>query len=186
MMPYVQGDPYSVPSQYRTGYESILEQVCIRRGDIGFLTVDESEALSGKPHRGSRSKFGRALHTEAGKLPGVYAWGGCTWGGSPNVILERNTRILLANSVDRSCAVWDAEHEDTSEDGDIGDHASLYPYADAVLMKRGEVHEIGILTPHESLPVTRNINRQFLRIVGAGVHGREHYFTENPLVHNAA
>jgi hypothetical protein len=49
-------------------------------------------------------------------------------------------------------------------------------------MKAGEVHEIGILTPHESLPVMADFNRQFLRIVGSGVHGREEYFTQNSLM----
>lgn len=50
------------------------------------------------------------------------------------------------------------------------------------MMKAGEVHKIGILTPHESLPVREHFLRQFLRIVGAGVHGREEYFTINPLM----
>ena len=88
---------------------------------------------------------------------------------------------MIASNVDASCAVWDAEHEDTSEDGDIGHVADLYPYDAAELLKAGEVREIGIFTPHESLPVKRSVQRQFLRIVGAGVHGREDYFTVNPL-----
>ena len=49
-------------------------------------------------------------------------------------------------------------------------------------MKTGEVHKIGILTPHESLPMKCDTNRQFLRIVSAGVHGRESFFTINPLL----
>lgn len=43
-----------------------------------------------------------------------------------------------------------------------------------------EVREIGIFTPHESLPAERDFDRQFLRIVSSGVHGREEYFTRNP------
>lgn len=49
-------------------------------------------------------------------------------------------------------------------------------------MKAGEVHQIGILTPHESLPITKGGNRQFIRIVSSGVYGREPYFTKNPLM----
>lgn len=67
-------------------------------------------------------------------------------------------------------------------DGDIGDAAHLYPYETATYMRAGEVHEIGILTPHESLPVKQSANRQFLRIISSGVYGRESYFTKNPLV----
>ncbi len=178
MMPYRQGDPDSVPDEYAP-YRDIIATTFVRHGDIGFLTIDESRVEAGKPHRGARAKFGRALHTEAGWVRGEHAWGP-GWGGRLNVRLWRGTRILLANNLDGSCALWDAEHEDTSEDGDIGDRAAEYPYESAVVMRAGDVHEIGILTPHESLPVARDFDRQFLRIVGAGVYGREPYFTENP------
>src|SRR2546426_324231 len=81
MMPYIQGDPESVPREYRSGYEAILASVCVKKGDIGFLTIDESRATQGVPHRGKRARWGRALHTEAGRHPDkVYAWGGGGWG----------------------------------------------------------------------------------------------------------
>lgn len=178
MMPYIQGDEMSVPEEYRKGYEKILREQYISLGEIGFLTIDESTALAGTPHRGDRAKYGRALHTEAGLAPNqIYAWG-----RAHNVELERDVKILLANNLDNSCAVWSGEHENTSNDGDIGDFSEDYPYSDAVMMKAGEVHKIGILTPHESLPVQMNVDRQFLRIMSAGVHGREPYFTDNPLM----
>lgn len=182
MMPYIQGEPDSVPGEY-AAYRSLIASVFLRRGDIGFLTIDESPVEAGKPHRGARAKFGRALHTEAGILRGAYGWGGGPgWGGKRSVTLERDTKILLASNIDDTCAVWNATHEDTSDDGDIGNAASAYPYSEAKVLKAGEVAEIGILTPHESLPVKRDADRQFLRIVGAGVRGREPYFTRNPLL----
>jgi hypothetical protein len=182
MMPYVQGEPDSVPDDY-AAYRDIISTVFLRRGDIGFLTIDESLAVAGKPHRGERARYPRALHTEAGILRGVCRWGsGPVWGGRTAVTLDRDVRILIASNVDDSCAVWDSEHEDTSTDGDIGHVADEYPYSDAVFLKQGEVREIGILTPHESLPVKHDVHRQFLRIVSAGVHGREDYFTLNPLM----
>lgn len=203
MMPYIQGDPASLPAIYAP-YRDIVESVFVKKGEVGYLTIDESVAEAGKPHRGKRAKFARALHTEAGKLDEVCGWG---WGDSSEepdetpskdrkpqpqpkpkpkrryrVTLDRGVRILLANNLDGSCAIWNTEHEDTTTDGDIGHVADLYPYDEAILMKAGEVHEIGILTPHESLPVPQNFDREFLRIVSAGVHGREPYFTVNPLM----
>ena len=179
MMPYIQGDPSSVPEEYAK-YSEIVSSLFFKRGDIGYLTIDESEVKSGNPHRGAGSRTSRALHTEAGRRPGdIYAWG---WGKTHNVKLERSVKVMLANSVDNTCAIWDAIHEDTSRDGDIGYAANLYPYEDAIMMKAGEVYKIGILTPHESLPVNQDIKRQFLRIVSSGVHGREPYFTDNPLL----
>lgn len=180
MMPYIQGDFDSVPEEYAP-YKEIINTVFSKQGDIGFLTIDESPVIAGTPHRGKRAKYGRALHTEAGRRPGkIYAWGGGGWGSKANVELERDVKIVLANNLDGSCAVWDAEHEDTSLDGDIGYAAEQYPYEDATFMSSGQVEEIGILTPHESIPVTQDFNRQFLRIISKGVHGREDYFTRNP------
>lgn len=186
MMPYVQGRLETVPAEIRAGYEDILDRVFHRAGEVGYLTIDESPVCAGQPHRGARAKFGRALHTEAGKRPeGVYAWGGSGgghgWGSSHHVSLRRDVRVLLANNIDNTCAIWDCEHEDTSFDGDIGHVADAYPYDKAILMRAGEVYDIGILTPHESLPVQTSQNRQFLRIVSSGVRGREPYFTVNPL-----
>lgn len=183
MMPYIQGDPFSVPNEYQP-YGEIIQTVFLREGDIGYLTIDESVAVAGAPHRGKRAKTARALHTEAGRDPDkVYVWGdGGGWGKSHRVTLDSNIEILLANSLDDSCALWESEHPNTSLDGDIGYAAEQYPYENAVMMKSGDVHRIGILTPHESLPVKQTIKRQFLRIVSSGVHGRELYFTVNPLL----
>lgn len=183
MMPYIQGEPDSVPREY-DAYSEIVRDVFIRKGDIGYLTIDESVAHAGRPHRGERAKTNRALHTEAGRIPGkLYCWGdGGGWGSKHRVTLDRDVQILLANNLDGSCAIWNAVHEDTSLDGDIGHAADLYPYETATVMKAGEVRQIGILTPHESLPVKETTRRQFLRIVGSGVHGREPYFTRNPLI----
>lgn len=183
MMPYIQGDPTSVPDGYRA-YGEILESVFLQSGEIGFLTIDESPVIAGTPHRGSRAKFGRALHTEAGQNPLTrnYRWGGGTWGGREAVTLDPDLRVLIASNLDDSCAVWDAEHNPTSLDGDIGFASVQYPYTAARFLKAGDVCNIGILTPHESIPVKQDGNRQFLRIVGAGVYGREEYFSVNPKV----
>lgn len=185
MMPYVQGDPESLPAEYAP-YRDIVASTYLERSEIGYLTIDESPIVAGAPHRGARAKHGRALHTEAGICHGRYRWGGSpprpTWGGREAVTLDYGTRVLLASSIANTTAIWDAEHPDTTDDGDIGHLASLYPYDRAKILQAGEVAEIGILTPHESLPAATSGNRQFLRIVGAGVHGREHYFTVNPLI----
>ncbi len=182
MMPYVQGEADSLPDAYAP-YRGIVSSVFLRKGDVGFLTIDESPVRAGSPHRGQRARCARALHTEAGIVRGVYGWGDApSWGGKQKVTLDRDVRVLVASNVSDTCAVWATEHEDTSSDGDIGHVSDEYPYRTADFLKKGEVREIGILTPHESLPVKRDMLRQFLRIVSSGVHGREDYFTTNPLV----
>lgn len=124
MMPYVQGDPDSLPDDYEA-YRSIVASTYLAKGEVGYLTIDESTAVEGTPHRGARAKFGRALHTEAGLRPwsGKYVWGGGGWGGRANVTLDSDVQILLANNIDGSCALWNTVHSNTSIDGDIGDQA---------------------------------------------------------------
>lgn len=181
MMPYIQGDPSSVPREYRA-YDGIIASTYIKRGDVGYLTIDESPVQRGAAHRAARAKTARALHTEAGLRDYLPQWGGGGWGSDDNVTLDGDVAVLLANNIDNTCALWDAEHRDTSRDGDIGHAAAQYPYASAAMMAAGEVYKIGIFTPHESLPVNRDARRQFLRIISSGVHGREPYFTPNPLM----
>lgn len=178
MMPYIQGDSCSIPEVYAP-YRDIVDSIFVERGKIGFLTIDESMVQLGNPHRGARSRYPRALHTEAGKRDRAFVWG--TWGSNFNVTLDRGVRVLLANNLERSCAIWDADQEDTTLDGDIGHMADDYPYSEGIYLSPGQVYDIGIFTPHESLPVSRNFDRQFLRIVSSEVHGREDYFTQNPL-----
>ena len=191
MMPFIQGDPDSVPDEYRR-YSEFISRFYLEKGEIGFLTIDESEVQAGKPHRGARAKYGRALHTEAGKKANArYGWGDTggdtdggtyTWGDFKNVLLDPDCKMLIGSNSSNTCAVWDATHEDTSFDGDIGNFADKYPYEEAIVLSAGEICQIGILTPHESLPVQKTHDRQFVRIVGSGVKGREPYFTINPLV----
>lgn len=182
MMPYIQGDPSSVPEEYQS-YKDIIQNVSISSGDIGYLTIDEKVVNKGQIHRGKRATTKRGLHTEVGRHPNkLYIWGGGGWGTTHTVTLDADVEILLANNVDNSCAIWDTVHEDTSLTGDLGHALNEYPYEDAIFLKKGEVHNIGILTPHESIPMKKTIKRQFLRIVSSGVHGREPYFTDNPII----
>jgi len=184
MMPYIQGDITSLPIDYAPYYE-ILDSLFLEKGEIGFLTIDESPVKAGVAHRGARAKYDRAIHTEAGRNPlKAHRWGGggSRWGDKDDVELEDNVQILLANNLDLSCAIWDTEHLNTTLDGDLGEFSDLYSYKNAIFTKPGEVWQIGILTPHESIPVKEDFNRQFIRIVSSGVHGRESYFTINPLI----
>ena len=58
MMPFIQGDPESIPKALRGGYERAIELMAHESGQIGFLTIDESLATAGSPHRGARATSG--------------------------------------------------------------------------------------------------------------------------------
>lgn len=185
MMPYRQGDPDSVPQTF-SAYREVIERVYLERDAVGFLTIDETVVPAGGIQRGSRATAARALHTEAGRDGTIYTWGDppFRWGDSPDVTLDADVQILIANNICGSCAVWDSECSlaDMTRDGDLGHLLDQYPYSTATLLAAGEVRQLGIRTPHEGLPIRTTQPRQFLRIVGQGVHGRTPYFTRNPLM----
>jgi hypothetical protein len=91
--------------------------------------------------------------------------------------------VLIANSIEDTCRVWDDVIEmSPTIDGDLSAYIDRYPEETGRLMKAGEVANISIFTPHECVVQKRSGVRQFFRIVGVGVTGREEYFTINPLM----
>lgn len=78
--------------------------------------------------------------------------------------------------------VWDVDVTDTTPDGDLSHRAAEFPRDKGHMMSAGQLVEIGIFTPHEPIVQRSGGNRQFFRIVGKGVRGREDYFTRNELL----
>lgn len=181
MMPFIQGRGESLPPAY-AAYAEIVSRLALegQAGMVGLITIDETHVAAGTSQRGYGAGD-RTIHTEACLAADRLSWGP-TWGPRPFVELSRDTRVLIANSIEATCMVWDQDVEDTTPDGDLSARATEFPREAGRMMRAGEVMEIGIFTPHECLPQASAGPRQFLRIVGRGVHGRESYFTENPLV----
>jgi len=185
MMPFVQGDPESLPNGLES-YWDFVQEYYLDYGKKGFLTIDEGFVNAGSTQRGYGSDK-RTLHTEAckslkwGSPPAwgsksVMGWG--AWASNEDVMLSPELKVLIGNSIDDTCALWDAEEEPTL-DGDLGHLADRYKRDQAHLMAAGEIAEIGILTPHECIKQKRSGVRQFVRIVGEQVFGKASYFTEN-------
>lgn len=209
MMPFIQGDPLSLPEEYRS-YSDIVANNYLEKGKIGLITIDEKFVPAGKSQRGYNSRgINRNVHIEVGHYKDVTAWGGSgvgwgspkptpnvgwgsqapmigwggtTWGGKPNVILDKATKVLIANSISDTCKLWDKEDYRFTHDGDLSEYINDYPEDTGILMKAGDLAKISIFTPHECIAQAEPGNRQFFRIVGEGVTGREDYFTVNPLL----
>lgn len=185
MMPFIQGDSSSLPEIYQP-YSKIINENYLEKGEIGFLTIDESFVNAGESQRGYNSKgISRNVHIEVGHVQGLNRWGGGSgngWGGRVDTLLEDSTMVLIANNISDTCRVWNTFERRFTNDGDLADYITDYPEETGILMKAGEVAKISIFTPHECISQTKPGNRQFFRIVGKGVHGRENYFTINPLV----
>lgn len=181
MMPFIQGDSASLPEIYRP-YAEIINNNYLEKGEVGFLTIDESFVSAGKSQRGYNSKgISRNVHIEVGRNENLNSWGN-PWGGGYKTLLADETMVLIANSISDTCRVWDAVEKRNTYDGDLSDYINDYPEASGLLMKAGQVAKISIFTPHECIAQSQSGYRQFFRIVGKGVTGRENYFTINPLV----
>lgn len=182
MMPFIQGDSSSLPGEFKT-YSEIINANYLEKGEIGFLTIDESFVEGGKSQRGYNSKgITRNVHIEVGRSKNKNRWGGNSWGGKNETLLSDDTKVLIANSVSNTCKLWDKKEKRYTKDGDLSSYIEDYPSETGKLMKAGELAEISIFTPHECIVQKDSGFRQFFRIVGKGVSGREEYFTENPLV----
>lgn len=182
MMPFIQGNSNSLPKEYKP-YSSIIDSNFLEYGEIGFLTIDESYVEKGKSQRGFNSAgIERNVHVEVGRFGDVYRWGGGGWHGKATTILLEDTKVLISNSVSDTCRVWNSKEKSFTKDGDLSEYINKYPDSTGRLMKAGELAQIDILTPHECVTQSVSGLRQFFRIIGKGVIGKEDYFTVNPLL----
>jgi len=118
-----------------------------------------------------------------GYVNDVTCWGGnISWGGRPSTILDKSTQVLIANNISNTCKVWDNLEMRYTKDGDLSEYINDYPEDTGILLQAGELAKISIFSPHECINQKESGYRQFIRIVGKGVTGREDYFTINPLL----
>ena len=188
MMPFIQGDSSSLPEEYKS-YSKIIDENYLEKGEIGFLTIDESFVNAGESQRGyNNAGINRNVHIEVGRVtPEMNCWGGggsSCWGSSenPKTLLADETMLLIANSIPDSCRIWNTIETSYTKDGDLSAYIDKYPEDTGILLKSCDVAKISIFTPHESLSQKESGYRQFFRIIGKGVTGREDYFTVNPLL----
>lgn len=185
MMRFIQGDPSSLPDIYKPYYQIINENY-LEKGEFGYLTIHESYVEANKSQRGYNSKgLKRNVHIEVGIDNNENHWGsggGSSWGGRYNTLLDDKTMVLIANNISDTCRVWNKIEKSPTKDGDLSEYIEKYPEDTGILLKSGEVAKISIFTPHECINQKESCNRQFFRIIGKGVTGREDYFTINPLI----
>lgn len=182
MMPFIQGDSSSLPDTYMP-YSEIIDNNYLEKGELGLLTIDESFVEVGKSQRGyNAGGINRNVHIEVGRYKDGNCWGGNSWGGKANTLLDDDTMVLIANSISDTCRFWDALEKRYTRDGDLSSYIEDYPEETGYLLKAGQVAKISIFTPHECVAQKESMKRQFFRIVGKGVTGREEYFTRNPIL----
>ena len=130
MMPFIQGDSSSLPDKYKP-YHKIINDNYLEKGEIGFLTIDESFVSVGESQRGYNStNANRSVHIEVGRVEKTNYWGSGTdngWGGRYNTLLDDDTMVLIANSISNTCRLWDKKEMSYTKNGDLGNYIYNYP-----------------------------------------------------------
>lgn len=193
MMPFLFGDPDSLPPEL-WGYRPILDQCRgIEKGRVAYLTITAGEVTAGKSQRRG------GIHTESTK---ILAWGGGWGGGSyptpvpppketpkppqkpkkeaPAKEKRRGTESLgiYMASTDGRCRVWDVDTRD------VDDHGALItlPETPGEIMAPSTLYWMTDRTPHEALESLHTGTRQFIRVVSHQIGGWwAQHNTANPL-----
>jgi len=163
-------------------------------GKIGYLTIHESTVQAGDSQRrsgahtespggsGSAQYINGEQNHENGDLSrsmsGHTCWGGGSWHGS------YKGGIYMASNVDDSLRVWNTLIN--SPERVVGEHGDLehvrHLLGEPRLIKKYEVVWMTDRTPHESVPVVQNCDRQYIRLVTSDVSvWYSKHSTPNPL-----
>ena len=200
MMPFVLGDPSTLPEELH-GYLPLIDQCSeLVPGEVAYLTVNESVVRAGASQRRP------GIHTEGTSILcwGEGGWGG-GWGGGrgnfgggefgggapnppapfpqpepvPSQPEPKGRKLgLYMASTDGSCRIWD------SVTHDVDAHGALLgpPLGSAHIMQPNGLYWLTDRTPHEALPVAVDTHRQFFRLVSHCVSAWwAQHSTSNPL-----
>jgi len=182
MMPFIMGDPATIPG-YLHGYLPMIDKCSsIERGKVAYLTVHESLVKSGDSQRRG------GIHTESYDSTKQGGWGGgwgkgslhSGWGGGWGKGQKEGCAIrdgIYMASTDGSCRIWDCSA------GKVDKHGALMtsPSGLSEKMRPNYLYWMTDRTPHEALRVSKDTRRQFFRLVSNKIGGwfKQHN-TPNP------
>lgn len=157
MMPFVIGDPLSIPQEYGE-YLPLIDACKVGRdqvGKVGYLTITETVVAQGKSQRRP------GIHTDKHSTSG---WGGGGWGGR-----ARSEGIYMASTVDSSCRAWDMHIEAPGPMGDCEHLREELEQVAPIYMRGNSLYWMTDGCPHESLPLESKTFRQYFRFVTSKV-----------------
>ena len=166
MMPIKLGFFYGVPEHY-VGLIRHLYDVMERRffGQIGYLTIDERELAPGETLRRGGLHVDGYYHGRCG------AWGGGgSWGSVGN-------GMLTISSTPHCKAYLGWIDGQPRNEGEC-DHLTMPN--DGEVFEAGQIYWLDGACVHESIPVTENTKRQFVRLSMPSNGPWFEGYTENP------
>lgn len=170
MMPLILGDPDSIPeflSHWKATLMKLFEMGG-HAGEVGYLTLDEKRVAAGATHRRAGAHVDGVYQGRAG------GWGGGGWGSAGN-------GMLTVSSVP-GCRAWAQRFEGWPGLEGECDHLLEQARPEAeTLFEANTVYWVDGLCVHESLPMARGTERQFVRLSMPSTAPWFEGYTENPL-----
>jgi len=163
MMPFIIGDPTSIPSEYRH-YCPLIQKCSVDEqefGKVGYLSIAESKVRAGHSQRRS------GLHTE--RPNNKDGWGKGGWGGG----LETKDKLIgglyMASNVENSCQAWNIAIEHPGHLGSCEEHEHLLTDDIKHIFLENELVWMTDRCPHESMILAKDTYRQWFRFVTSQV-----------------
>jgi len=170
MMPVVLGDMESIPASLKHYKECIKSLFLLQKhkDEIGYITIDEKFVVAGTSHR----RGGKHVDGVYQGTCGGWGGGGGGWGSHGNGMLTVSSHA--------ACQAWRGFFRGWPGVEGECDHLSEQCVLGEVLEPK-TVYWVDGMCVHESMPIDKDINRQFIRLsLPSGGPWFEGY-TENPL-----
>lgn len=172
MLPFVMGDPESLPAHLRQYYLTVIARCPVEESEIGkvvYLTVTESFVKAGNSQRrgGLHIEAPGSFATEASFAAALEHHWGVGIAFSPD---ELHGGIYMASNVNRTCKVWNAL---VTQTGAVDSHGGMeylrHLIGGGYEMAANELVWMTDKTPHEALPQEKDAYRQFFRLVTSDI-----------------
>lgn len=154
MMPIILGDGESVPPELQHYAETLAalfeKMLADHAGKVGYLTIDEKRVAAGETHRRAGKHVDGVFN---GSIGGWGGGGGGGWGSAGNGMLT------VSNIA--GCRLWAGEFvgEVDKDGGCVGEVA-----APPIVLEGGVAYWLDGLCVHESMPMAKAVDRQFVRL----------------------
>lgn len=173
MLPVVLNDLGTVPDMldgYRDTLAGLFGMCPSHAGKVGYITIDEKRVGPSATHR------------RAGKhVDGIYQGRNGSWGGGGGSWGSAGSGMLTVSNP-AGCRAWDQEFDGWPGYEGECDHLSDQCRDDrATLFEPGVVYWVDGMCVHESVPMVRETNRQFVRLSMPSDGPWFEGYTENPL-----
>jgi len=167
MMPFIMGQPDSIPPAYRQ-YWPLIKGCNLSRSEqqkVGYLTIQESWVSAGQSQR----RRGLHIDSPGARLSqgGNYQKERFDWGCG--IVRYDSSEvqggIYMASNVPNSCRVWNVQVAEPVV-GELGDLEHLRDaLGEGTFMEAHKLYWLTDSTPHESLPLSKETYRQYFRLV---------------------